>query len=114
MHTLKFNGWIKNMLVSPLQLILFSGVLFMISLLGLVINRKNLLILLLCLELLLVSVNTNFVAFSAFLNHPPGQIMVLFVLSVAAAEVAIGLSILMIIFRQRRTIELEGLDQLKG
>jgi NADH-quinone oxidoreductase subunit K len=101
--------------VIPLNwLLLVSGVLFAISVAGMFINRKNLILLLMCVELLLLAVNFNFVAFSRYLNDINGQIFVFFVLTVAAAESAIGLAILVVLFRERRSINVEDLSTLKG
>ncbi|HEU4589447.1 MAG TPA: NADH-quinone oxidoreductase subunit NuoK [Steroidobacteraceae bacterium] len=95
-------------------LLIISGVLFSISVAGMFINRKNLILLLMCVELLLLAVNFNFVAFSRYLNDINGQIFVFFVLTVAAAESAIGLAILVVLFRERRSINVEDLSTLKG
>jgi NADH-quinone oxidoreductase subunit K len=95
-------------------LLVVSGVLFAVSVAGMFINRKNLILLLMCVELLLLAVNFNFVAFSRFLDDINGQIFVFFVLTVAAAESAIGLAILVVLFRQRRSINVEDLSTLKG
>ena len=95
-------------------LLVLSGVLFAISVAGMFINRKNLILLLMCVELLLLAVNFNFVAFSRYLNDINGQIFVFFVLTVAAAESAIGLAILVVLFRERRSINVEDLSTLKG
>ncbi|HEX6398261.1 MAG TPA: NADH-quinone oxidoreductase subunit NuoK [Steroidobacteraceae bacterium] len=95
-------------------LLVVSGVLFAISVAGMFINRKNLILLLMCVELLLLAVNFNFVAFSRYLNDISGQIFVFFVLTVAAAESAIGLAILVVLFRERRSINVEDLSTLKG
>jgi NADH-quinone oxidoreductase subunit K len=95
-------------------LLVISGVLFAISVAGMFINRKNLILLLMCVELLLLAVNFNFVAFSRYLDDINGQIFVFFVLTVAAAESAIGLAILVVLFRERRSINVEDLSTLKG
>jgi NADH-quinone oxidoreductase subunit K len=95
-------------------LLVLSGVLFAISVAGMFINRKNLILLLMCVELLLLAVNFNFVAFSRFNGDINGQIFVFFVLTVAAAESAIGLAILVVLFRERRSINVEDLSSLKG
>jgi NADH-quinone oxidoreductase subunit K len=95
-------------------LLLVSGVLFAISVAGMFINRKNLILLLMCVELLLLAVNFNFVAFSRYLDDINGQIFVFFVLTVAAAESAIGLAILVVLFREKRSINVEDLSTLKG
>ena len=91
-----------------------SAILFAIGVAGIFINRKNVILLLMCLELILLSVNTNFVAYSRYLNDMSGQIFVFFVLTVAAAESAIGLAILVVMFRKKQTIDVEALDTLKG
>jgi|TARA_B100000745_G_scaffold195612_1_gene128855 NADH-quinone oxidoreductase subunit K len=91
-----------------------SSIVFGISLAGMILNRKNLLVLLMCIELMLLAVNTNFVAFSYFLDDLSGQVFVFFILTVAAAESAIGLAILVVLFRSRRSINVEDLDNLKG
>ncbi|TXH69692.1 MAG: NADH-quinone oxidoreductase subunit NuoK [Thiothrix sp.] len=94
--------------------LIVSALLFAISVAGIFLNRKNILILLMCIELLLLSVNLNFVAFSHFMNNLDGQVFVFFILTVAAAESAIGLAILVTIFRNRRSINVEDLHSLKG
>ena len=91
-----------------------GAVLFCIAVAGIFINRKNVIVLLMCLELLLLAVNTNFVAFSRYLGDPAGQVFVFFILTVAAAEAAIGLAILVVLFRNRSTIAVDELDTLKG
>ena len=95
-------------------LLTLSGVLFAISVAGMFINRKSLILLLMCVELLLLAVNFNFVAFSRYLDDINGQIFVFFVLTVAAAESAIGLAILVVLFRERRSINVEDMSTLKG
>jgi NADH-quinone oxidoreductase subunit K len=95
-------------------LLVLSSVMFAISVAGMFINRKNLILLLMCVELLLLSANFNFVAFSRFLPDIHGQVFVFFVLTVAAAEAAIGLAILVVLFRERRSINVEDLSTLKG
>lgn len=94
--------------------LVFGAVLFAISVVGIFLNRKNLIVLLMAIELMLLAVNTNFVAFSHYLGDIYGQIFVFFILTVAAAESAIGLAILVVLFRNRRTIHVDDLDQLKG
>lgn len=94
--------------------LILSAILFSISIAGIFINRKNVLILLMCIELLLLAVNINFIAFSYFLGNTAGQVFVFFVLTVAAAEAAIGLAILVVLFRNKRTINVQDLDALKG
>ena len=87
---------------------------FAISVIGIFLNRKNLIVLLMCIELMLLAVNTNFVAFSHYLGDMHGQVFVFFILTVAAAESAIGLAILILLFRNKSTINAEDLDTLKG
>lgn len=94
--------------------LMFSSILFVIGLTGIFINRKNVIILLMCIELVLLAVNTNFIAFSRFLGDYTGQIFVFFILSVAAVEAAIGLAILVIIFRNRGTVSIRKMNNLKG
>jgi len=99
----------------PLNYYLILGaLLFCISVAGIIINRKNMIVLLMCIELMLLAVNTNFIAFSRFLGDSAGQVFVFFILTVAAAEAAIGLAILVTLFRNRRTINVAELDSLKG
>ncbi len=94
--------------------LILGAVLFSLGIAGIFLNRKNVLILLMCIELMLLAVNINFVAFSHFLGDTAGQVFVFFILTVAAAEAAIGLAILVVLFRNRRTINVEDLDALKG
>jgi NADH-quinone oxidoreductase subunit K len=101
------------MITLPMVLTL-SGILFAIAIAGIFVNRKNLILLLMCVELMLLAVNFNFIAFSRFLGDLAGQIFVFFILTVAAAESAIGLAILVVLFRERRTIHVEELDTMKG
>ncbi len=91
-----------------------SAILFAISVAGIFLNRKNVVILLMCIELMLLAANINFVAFSHYLNDTAGQIFVFFILTVAASEAAIGLAILVVLFRNRNTIDVDKLDELKG
>lgn len=91
-----------------------GAILFGISLAGIFLNRRSLIILLMCIELMLLAVNLNFIAFSHYLGDQAGQVFVFFILTVAAAEAAIGLAILMVLFRNRRTINVDELDSLKG
>ena len=91
-----------------------ASLLFCLSVAGIFLNRKNVIILLMCIELMLLSVNINFIAFSHFLGDSAGQVFVFFVLTVAAAESAIGLAILVALFRSRRTINVAELDTLNG
>ncbi|PZO65653.1 MAG: NADH-quinone oxidoreductase subunit NuoK [Pseudoxanthomonas suwonensis] len=94
--------------------LMLGSVLFCIALAGIFINRKNLILLLMCIELMLLSVNINFVGFSREFGDQSGQIFVFFILTVAAAEAAIGLAILVTLFRNRRTINVADIDTLKG
>ncbi len=94
--------------------LILGAILFCISVAGIFLNRRNVLILLMCIELMLLAVNMNFIAFSHFLGNATGQVFVFFVLTVAAAEAAIGLAILVVLFRNRRTIDVAELDTLKG
>ena len=101
-------------MVSLLHYLLLGAILFAISVVGIFLNRKNVIILLMAIELMLLAVNMNFIAFSHYLDDPAGQIFVFFILTVAAAESAIGLAILVALFRNLKTIDVEDLDSLKG
>ena len=94
--------------------LVLGALLFAISVIGIFLNRRNLIILLMAIELMLLAVNLNFIAFSHFLGDPSGQVFVFFILTVAAAESAIGLAILVVLFRSIHTINVEDLDTLKG
>ena len=94
--------------------LVLGAILFALSVAGIIINRKNMIVLLMSIELMLLAVNVNFVAFSRFLGDVSGQVFVFFILTVAAAEAAIGLAILVTLFRNRRTINVAELDSLKG
>ena len=94
--------------------LVLGAILFAIAIVGIFLNRRNIIIILMAIELMLLAVNTNFVAFSHYLGDINGQIFVFFVLTVAAAEAAIGLAILVTLFRKLDTINVEDLDQLKG
>ena len=96
------------------HMLTLSAILFALSVAGMFINRKNVLLLLMCVELLLLAANFNFVAFARYLGQLDGQVFVFFVLTVAAAESAIGLAILVVLFRERRTINDEELNRLRG
>jgi NADH-quinone oxidoreductase subunit K len=91
-----------------------GAILFAISVIGIFMNRKNIIVLLMAIELMLLAVNMNFIAFSHYLGDAAGQIFVFFILTVAAAESAIGLAILVVLFRNLNTINVESLDKLKG
>ncbi|GAA5784911.1 NADH-quinone oxidoreductase subunit K [Chitiniphilus shinanonensis] len=94
--------------------LVLAAILFAISVFGIFMNRKNLIVLLMAIELMLLAVNMNFIAFSQFLGDSAGQIFVFFILTVAAAESAIGLAILVVLFRNLRSINVKDLDHLKG
>ncbi len=101
-------------MITLAHLLTLSALLFAIALAGIFLNRKNVLLMLLCIELLLLAANFNFIAFSRYLGQLDGQIFVFFVLTVAAAESAIGLAIMVVVFRERGSINVEELEQLKG
>ena len=101
-------------MISLSHYLILGGILFAISVLGIFLNRKNVIILLMAIELMLLAVNMNFVAFSHYLEDIHGQIFVFFILTVAAAESAIGLAILVVLFRNLSTINVKDLDRLKG
>lgn len=101
-------------MISLTEYLTFSSLLFGLSLLGIVINRKNVILLLMCLELMLLAVNTNFIALSAYHHDIKGQIFVFFILTVAAAEAAIGLAIAILLYRNRHTIAVDTMNSLKG
>ncbi|PHS32151.1 MAG: NADH-quinone oxidoreductase subunit NuoK [Methylophaga sp.] len=94
--------------------LILGALLFSLSVAGIFINRKNIIILLMCIELMLLAVNLNFIAFSHYSGDIAGQIFVFFILTVAAAEAAIGLAILVVLFRNMHTINVADLDKLKG
>ena len=94
--------------------LIVGAILFSISVIGIFLNRKNLIVLLMAIELMLLAVNMNFVAFSHYMQDVSGQIFVFFILTVAAAESAIGLAILIVLFRNLRSIHVDDLDTLKG
>ena len=91
-----------------------AAILFAISVAGIFLNRKNIVVLLMCIELMLLAANINFVAFSHYLNDTAGQVFVFFILTVAAAEAAIGLAILVVLFRNRRSINVDQIGEMKG
>ncbi|MCK5640401.1 MAG: NADH-quinone oxidoreductase subunit NuoK [Gammaproteobacteria bacterium] len=101
-------------MISLADYLTVGAILFCLSMAGVFINRKNVIILLMCVELMLLAVNMNFIAFSHFLGDIAGQVFVFFILTVAAAEAAIGLAILVVLFRNKRTINVDDLDTLKG
>jgi NADH-quinone oxidoreductase subunit K len=101
-------------MISLAHYLVLAAILFAIAIIGIFLNRKNVIILLMAIELMLLAVNLNFVAFSHFLADTAGQVFVFFILTVAAAESAIGLAILIVLFRNINTIHVEDLDRLKG
>ena len=94
--------------------LVLGAMLFAVSVVGIFLNRRNIIVLLMAIELMLLAVNLNFIAFSYFLGNIAGQVFVFFILTVAAAESAIGLAILVVLFRKLNTIDVEDLDSLKG
>ncbi len=94
--------------------LVLSAILFAISIVGIFLNRKNMIVLLMAIELMLLAVNMNFIAFSQYMGDTAGQIFVFFILTVAAAESAIGLAILVVLFRNLKTINVDDLDSLRG
>ena len=101
-------------MISLSHYLILGGILFAIAVLGIFLNRKNVIVLLMAIELMLLAVNMNFIAFSHYLGNIHGQIFVFFILTVAAAESAIGLAILVVLFRNLKTINVDDLDHLKG
>ncbi|MDA8561898.1 NADH-quinone oxidoreductase subunit NuoK [Gammaproteobacteria bacterium] len=101
-------------MVSLSEFLILASLLFGIGIAGIIINKKNIITLLMSVEIMLLAINTNFIAFSHFQNNQTGQVFVFFILTVAAAEAAIGLAILVVLFRRLHTIEVEKLDTLKG
>jgi len=102
------------MTLSLAHYLILGAILFAIAIVGIFLNRKNLVVLLMAIELMLLAVNMNFIAFSHYLGDASGQIFVFFILTVAAAETAIGLAILVVLFRNTNTIDVEDLDSLRG
>ena len=94
--------------------LILAAIIFTIGIVGIFLNRKNLIVILMCIELLLLAVNINFVSFSIFLNDLNGQIFTLFILTVAAAEAAIGLAIIVVYYRNAGSIRVENINTLKG
>ena len=101
-------------MISLSHFLILAALLFMIGVVGIFLNRKNIIILLMAIELMLLAVNMNFIAFSYYLGDIAGQIFVFFILTVAAAEAAIGLAIIIIVFRNNRSIDVEDINRLKG
>lgn len=106
------NGIVESVTLG--HYLALGAVLFCISVAGIFLNRRNIIVLLMCIELMLLSVNINFVGFSRQLGDASGQVFVFFILTVAAAEAAIGLAILVTLFRNRRTINVAEIDSMKG
>ena len=101
-------------MISLTNYLVLAAILFAIGVVGIFLNRKNLIVLLMAIELMLLAVNLNFIAFSHYLHDTAGQIFVFFILTVAAAESGIGLAILVVLFRNLSTIDVDDLDSLKG
>jgi NADH-quinone oxidoreductase subunit K len=101
-------------MITLTQVLILAAVMFSISVAGIFLNRKNLIILLMSIELMLLSVNINFIAFSHYMGDLAGQVFVFFILTVAAAEAAIGLAILVVLFRNKHTINVDDLNEMKG
>lgn len=101
-------------MISLSEFLIVAALLFGIGIAGMIVNRKNIISLLMSIELILLAVNTNFIAFSYFLGNNAGQVFVFFILTVAAAEAAIGLSIMVVLYRRTETIKVDNLDILKG
>lgn len=101
-------------MINLTEILSIAAILFSLSVAGIFLNRKNLIVLLMAIELMLLSVNINFIAFSQYLGDMAGQVFVFFILTVAAAEAAIGLAILVVLFRNKRTINVDDLNEMKG
>jgi len=101
-------------MITVMHYVVVSTILFSLGLVGVVINRRNLILILVCIELMLLGVNTNFIAFSYYLNNIAGQVFVFFILTVAAAEAAIGLAIVLLFYRNRGNIDVLDMNHLKG
>lgn len=101
-------------MITLTEILIIAAILFSLSVAGIFLNRKNLIVLLMAIELMLLSVNINFIAFSQYLGDMAGQVFVFFILTVAAAEAAIGLAILVVLFRNKRTINVDDLNEMKG
>ncbi len=101
-------------MIPVIDYLIFAAILFGLSLVGIMLNRKNIILLLVCVELMLLAVNTNFIAFSHFYSDLGGQVFVFFILTVAAAEAAIGLAIVMLLYRNRGNIDVDKMNHLKG
>ena len=107
-------SFLEYQLIPIYHYIILSAIIFVIGVCGIFLNRKNIIVFLMSIELMLLAVNINFVSFSTYLNNLVGQVFAIFVLTVAAAEIAVGLAILIIYFRQKSNIEVEKMDIMKG
>lgn len=105
---------LEKKMVPLTHYLIVSAILFVLGMAGIVLNRKNLIVLLMCIELILLAVNTNLVAFSHYLNESSGEIFVFFILTVAAAESAIGLALLVLLYRNHSSIRVDEIHSLKG
>lgn len=101
-------------MIPLIDYLMIGAILFGLSLVGMIINRRNIIILLMCVELMVLAVNTNFIAFSQYFKDPAGEVFVFFILTVAAVEAAIGLAILVLLYRRRGTIDVQDMNILKG
>ena len=101
-------------MIPLINYLMIGAVLFGLSFVGMIINRRNLIVFLMCIELMLLAVNTNFIAFSQYFKDPAGEVFVFFILTVAAVEAAIGLAILVLLYRRRDSINVQDMDILKG
>lgn len=101
-------------MIPLINYLMIGAVLFGLSFVGIIINRRNIIMLLMCIELMLLAVNTNFVAFSQYFLVPDGEVFVFFILTVAAVEAAIGLAILVLLYRRRGSINVQDINTLKG
>jgi NADH-quinone oxidoreductase subunit K len=101
-------------MIPLINYLMVSAILFGLSFVGMIINRQNLIMILMCIELMLLAVNTNFIAFAQYFQDPSGEVFVFFILTVAAVEAAIGLAILVLFYRRRGTISVQDMNILKG
>jgi NADH-quinone oxidoreductase subunit J len=113
-ETRRFVSWGGSSMITLQEGLMLGGILFALAVAGMFLNRKNVILLLMCIELMLLAVNFNFIAFARHLGNLDGQVFVFFILTVAAAESAIGLAILVVLFRERKSINVETLDTMKG
>ncbi|PIZ03819.1 MAG: NADH-quinone oxidoreductase subunit NuoK [Gammaproteobacteria bacterium CG_4_10_14_0_8_um_filter_38_16] len=101
-------------MIPLINYLMIGAILFGLSLVGMIINRRNIIMLMMCVELMLLAVNTNFIAFAQYFQDPSGEVFVFFILTVAAVEAAIGLAILVLLYRRRGTINVQDINTLKG